>query len=476
MNNFTNNIVDNDKMFYVYSSELEGRLDPFYYQPSIRELEKKVRKQSSKKLRNYISKISSGATPSVQEEDKYYSDKENGIPFLRVQNLQTNGKINLEDVKYINLETHNKLLKRSQVAQHDLLVKITGVGRMAIASVAPDNFVGNTNQHMAVIKTDNKLTSEYLSSYLNLDFVEKLASRRATGGTRPALDYPALKSIPIIENIDFAQLVEAEKQKAIKEKEAKKLLNSIDDYLLEELGISIPERDNSLQSRKFIIDFIEVSGQRLDPFYNHPYYKIINDSIAKSPFTIKDFREVISFLESGSRPTGGVNSIEEGILSLGGEHVNDKCEVEVKTPKYIPNDYHSKINKTETKLFDILLVKDGATTGKIGIIEDQRYVRQNINEHVYIIRTDINPNYLVYLLHSPIGQVQLQREITGSTVTGLTKDALKKIKLPIPSLDKQTEIALHIKNIRNKAKQIQEEANNILNQAKLDLQNSLLNK
>ena len=59
-------------------------------------------------------------------------------------------------------------LKRSQVKGGDLLVKITGVGRMAVASVAPDGFVGNTNQHMAVIRTDSKEVSTILASYLLL--------------------------------------------------------------------------------------------------------------------------------------------------------------------------------------------------------------------------------------------------------------------------------------------------------------------
>ena len=54
------------------------------------------------------------------------------------------------------------LLQRSQVAEGDLLVKITGVGRMAVASVAPKDFIGNTNQHMVVIKTGDASISYYV--------------------------------------------------------------------------------------------------------------------------------------------------------------------------------------------------------------------------------------------------------------------------------------------------------------------------
>jgi hypothetical protein len=212
MNIKLSNKVNSERIFLVNHSQLEGRLEPEYYVPSLRKLEEKLRKQSIHKLRHFIKGIAGGATPSTTKKDKYYSDKKNGIPFLRVQNLQTNGKLNFDNLKYINGKTHNDYLKRSQVSSGDLLIKITGVGRMAIASVAPDTpkgFEGNTNQHIVVIKTASREISEYLASYLNLDIVEKLASRRATGATRPALDYQALKSLPIIEHIDFEIIEEA---------------------------------------------------------------------------------------------------------------------------------------------------------------------------------------------------------------------------------------------------------------------------
>ncbi len=187
--------MESNNIFLVTRSEVEGRFEAEFYRPSIRLLENKVRAKSKKKLKDFCTRMASGATPPVTEEDTYYSDIENGVPFLRVQNLQTNGELSLKDVKHINKYTNDTMLKRSQVSEFDLLVKITGVGRMAIASVAPEGFKGNTNQHMVVIKTAQRDMSRYLARYLNLDMVEKLATRRATGATRPALDYPALKSL-----------------------------------------------------------------------------------------------------------------------------------------------------------------------------------------------------------------------------------------------------------------------------------------
>ena len=224
--------LDSEKCFILQKSELEKRLDPFYYLPSIKELDKKVVQAGAKPLRYFIESLSSGATPKTSEKEKYYSDEADGIPFLRVQNLSPTGFLKLDNCKYINEETHNNYLKRSQVEGGDLLVKITGVGRMAVASVAPDGFVGNTNQHMVVIKTKDRETSEILAAYLNTDIGEMLASRRATGGTRPALDYPALLSIPIIFDTKILDIYKkAINSKKQKEKQAKELLESIDTYL-----------------------------------------------------------------------------------------------------------------------------------------------------------------------------------------------------------------------------------------------------
>src|SRR3990172_3055972 len=271
MNGFTlSPTLNKNKVFLLQKSEVEKRLDPFYYVPSLVELERKVLAKHPKKLRDYVVSLSSGATPKTTESEKYYSEKENGIPFLRVQNLSPTGVLEFEDCKYINKETHEGYLKRSQVFENDLLIKITGVGRMAVASVAPANFEGNINQHIVVIRTKDKQTSETLAAFLNSDIGEKLATRRSTGGTRPALDYPALLSIPILNDKRVLEItkkvIELKKRNEI---EAENILGEIDKYLMKELGITLPAPpENFLKNRMFKSSIKSVSGNRFDPFYH----------------------------------------------------------------------------------------------------------------------------------------------------------------------------------------------------------------
>ena len=475
----SNTNLNPNRVFILQKSELEKRFDPFYYIPELVELEKKVLSKQPKKLRDYVKSIASGATPKTTEVEKYYSNAENGKPFLRVQNLSPTGILEFDDCKYINEETHNGMLKRSQVSAGDLLVKITGVGRMAVASVAPENFEGNINQHVCVIKTGSKEISETLAAYLNSDIAEKLASRRSTGGTRPALDYPALLSIPIIEDkriLELTKKVVAKKKQ--NEAEAERLLESINDYLLGELGINLPEPPvNTLKNRMFTVSLKEISENRFDPFYHQVYFNEVESSIKSSKFNSNTLKNTLSFIESGSRPKGGASINSDGILSLGGEHVNNFCEIEVKKAKYIPFEYHHNIISTETKLFDILFVKDGATTGKVGMINNVEYAGQNINEHVFLLRTvpTVNVFYLVNYLNSKSAQIIIQKLIAGATVTGITKDALKSLLVPLPPIEKQKQIAEHISEIREQAQRLKDQTAEALKEASKEIENVLLN-
>jgi hypothetical protein len=283
-------------IFLAKFSEFTGnRWDSFYHRPELVALEKQIQKATSKRLRDFTLRMSGGATPSTKEAETHYTENADGILFIRVQNLSTTGILNLVDCKRISRSTHEGLLARSQLSGGELLVKITGVGRMAIASVVPENFEGNINQHIVAIRTGNIAVSETLAAYLNLDIAERLASRHATGGTRPALDYPALLSLPVVFDERIPQLIQiAIKNYQQKNSEARKMLDSIDAVLLAELGITPqPEPPNEIENRIFITKFSETTGQRFDSSFHHPSYRHLTSAIEKKSHV--RLGEVVSF-------------------------------------------------------------------------------------------------------------------------------------------------------------------------------------
>lgn len=474
MSSFTiSNTLNKNRVFILQKSELEKRLDPFYYVPELLELERNVLAKKPKKLRNYVVSIASGATPKTTESEKYYAVKENGIPFLRVQNLSPTGVLEFDDCKYINEETHNGMLKRSQVSAGDLLVKITGVGRMAVASVAPEGFEGNINQHVCVIKTGSKEISETLAAFLNSDIGEKLASRRSTGGTRPALDYPALLSIPIIEDKRILEITsKVVKQKIQNEAEAEKILSSIDDYLLKELGIKLPElTENTLKNRMFTRSLSNIVNKRVDPFYHQD--KFINNltAISNGKYPVKQLREIISGnLIKGSLPKQDDKDGDYSVVQINSINADGTIALDdLLTAKNI----FSKQQKL--KIGDVLVVITGATIGKIAFwnYQGDYFLGGDI---VKFQTNSLSDNAFVYhFLRCSLMQTEIKRNITGATNGHLAPEDISHLPIPVPPLIKQKEIADHIIGIRQQAQKLKDKTKELLKKASEEIEKILLN-
>lgn len=441
-----------ENIFYTKFSEISSsRFDSFFYIPEIVELENKVKKVSTKKLKDFVISVSSGATPKKSIKNEYYSeDEKDGIPFLRVQNLTKYGKIDFDGLKFITKDTHQKMLKRSQVKEDDLLIKITGVGRMAIASVPEKGFVGNTNQHMVVIKTKDRKTSETLATYLNLDIAEKLASRRATGGTRPALDYPALLSIPVIydENI-VSKLSDAYKQKEQKEKDAQNKLDSIDKYLLTELGIEpFCNQKESLEDRVFFRKFSELSGDRLDSVWQLDLKYCISSCIYENKYLHQ-----LAKVSKGQSITSS-QVIQGDYPVIGGGQ----------SSPYTHNEYNQDENV-------ITVSASGAYSGYVWlhnykIFASDCSVIRSKEENI------VTTKYLFEILK--LKQSEIYKLQKGAGQPHVYANDLEKLLVPLPPIEIQNKIANYIQNLRDDAQALKNEAIQIFEDAKKEVEKMIL--
>jgi restriction endonuclease S subunit len=464
--------IDKNKVFLVNKSQIEKRLDPFYYVPELMELEEKVWQKNPQKLIHYAKAVSSGATPKTTESEKYYTDKENGIPFLRVQNLTSAGRLKLDNVKFINEETHNGMLARSKVKEGDLLIKITGVGRMAVSSVAPEGFEGNVNQHMVVMKTDSPETSKILAAFLNSDIGEKLASRRATGGTRPALDYPALLSVPIIYDERILKITEAAvRKKEAKEQQAKDLLASIDDYLLGELGIiTLPEKIGELEKRIFTVNYSDATGKRWDSYYHQAFFTDTLTAVQAGKFNCGKLSETIEgYLVKGRLPKAEEKEGRCHVVQI--NSINNDGTINTDELLTAKNIFTKDQQLLEN---DILVVITGATIGKIAFwnLKGEYFLGGDIVK--FQTAVNIDPYYVFNYLLSPPARIQIKRNITGATNGHLAPIDVKNIVIPLPPPKKQTEIANHIRQIREQARQLKQEAVKELEKASQEVEGLIL--
>lgn len=163
--------------------------------------------------------FSNGATPRGAN---YPSG---GIPFLRIQNIAKN-RLDLDDVVFIDKETHEGLLKRSQLKPRDVLITITG--RIGTSAVVPKTLsVANINQHIVRARLHSKsINPYYLSVFLNSPAGLLQTERESYGTTRDALPYYVLRRVIIPDaSEDLQKSIEAKIHEAESaERRAKTLL------------------------------------------------------------------------------------------------------------------------------------------------------------------------------------------------------------------------------------------------------------
>ncbi|VVH58112.1 Type I restriction-modification system, specificity subunit S (EC [uncultured Gammaproteobacteria bacterium] len=463
--------VDPNKIFLTKFSELEGRFDPTMslYQKTIQNL-----KYTSQSLGSILKcNPQYGANESGVERKSKYE-----VRYIRITDIDNNGLLKNNKLG----KTANTIEKQYLLNYNDLLLARSGsVGRAYLHKETNKNniFAGYL---IRFVIDSKKVNPDYIFNYMQLRFYKEWVNAIQRTVAQPninAEEYKNLK-IPIppknIQAEIVAKMNTAYQNKQSKEAEAQELLNSIDTYLLAGLEIDLPApTDSSLTARIFTKKLSEIADGRFDAeYYQSKYIDFEKSLIEKGGYVF--FKELLQMLESGSRPTGGVGNIVSGILSFGGSHVSSDGYIDTSKAKYIPIEYHQKHLITTTKINDLLLVKDGATTGKIAIIHEKKHENQNINEHVFLIRLkdNVNPIYLLSYLKSSFGNMQIKREITGATVTGLTKDVVNTLKIPLPPLEKQNQIAERISRIRQQAKQLQAEAKAELEQAKQVVENMIL--
>lgn len=102
-------------------------------------------------------------------------------------------------------------------------------------------------------------------------------------------------------------------------------------------------------------------------------------------------------------------------------------------------------NRSNLEVNDILFSGTG-TVGRTAIVQ-QPPSNWNIKEGVYVIKPDtnkINPIYLLYLLQSDVIKKKYEGKIVGSPVISLPMYELRKLLIPIPSLEVQEQIVSYL--------------------------------
>ena len=466
--------IDHNKIFIVQRSEIEGRLDP--------------------KMALYNRKVQNSLYPKVRLKDiivckPQYGAGEPGIErkdvtearYIRITDIDENGLISHEDLG----ATANFIDDKYILQENDILIARSGntVGKAYIHKAAPYNcfFAGYL---IRFIIDKQKALPDYIFTYTQLNAYKEWVKAIQRPSGQPNINSEEYQSLEIpLPGIDKQQEVvdiinSAYLQRKQKESEAQKLLDSIDTYILNELGITLPEIKTDLKSRIFLVNRSELEA-RLDPYYSQEYYKEAFNALARGNYPLYSIKSLSSLITSGITPKSGgeayTDDKETGIPFIRSGNIDINGNFDFEDLLYLKPEIHESIMKSsQVHKNDLMIAIVGATIGQVGIFLDER--EANINQAIALVRLK-NGNdvqYVKELIKSQVGQLSLNRLKRPVARANINLEEISTIKIPLPPFTKQQEIANHIYAIRQQAKQLQEEGKAILENAKKEVEQMII--
>jgi len=457
--------------FAIYSDKIEGRYDPHFYRPEFYKLGNNLKNNNHKLLGDVIEFSS-----ETWDQKGIF---ENEFPYIEISEINTiSGEIqNILYCKKSAAPSRAKMIVR----ENDIIVSTTRPNRGAIALIdkEKDGFIASTG--FAILRKPKvNIDKNYLLFFLRTQLSLNQMLQKSSGGNYPAITTEELKQIiiPIPSKQTQAKIIQLMGQayvlKKSKEAEAQKLLDSINDYVLDELGIKLPE----LKDKMCFVTDSQETMRRADPYYFLPKYKELYKSINNYK-NIKLLKDIVEELDYGLMPTQDyAKSEKDGVSMIRVTNIMQNGSIDMSDVKYIPFDT-PKLDKKRVKENDILMVQCGSTTGKIAVVPKE-YRDYTFGSFSFVIRGKkeiVNQFYLFAILLNNLIQEQIKHTWNIVTVRPNTsKPNVENLLIPLPLLEIQNIIAEEVKNRQSKAKQLQEEAKELLSKAKQEVEKLILGK
>lgn len=445
--------------FRIKASEAQGRrLDPEYHH-ALRRTRIRSTYPSAKLLS--LSYFRTGGTPSTAHPE-YWNGS---IPWVSAKDFKAFRFEDSEDhvtelalaestTCYVNRPAV-LMVSRSGILQHTLPVMVT-------------HKPTTINQDIKAFFPDDRVSVDYLGAFFDVFGSRLLPLVCKSGATVQSLNTEQLMDLsiplpPLPEQRKIvAELDVAYAAKRAADEKATKLLASIDDMVLNELGISkLPKPDSSLSARIFTVPAREVHNGRLDPIayqsMRRQFYKNVREGTYETVRLGKvvdvdrcqtDSLDGLTYVGleniNGSdgtfSPTGGKESISTAVLFRKGE---------ILFPKLRPY-----LNKVWLADFD------GAAS----------------TEFFPLIPTGASAEYLiVYLRLTQVASV-MTLLMTGNTLPRVQLEDVLSLPVPIPPRPVQDHIASTASSIRAEACKLKADATAALDAAKGKIEEELIRK
>lgn len=318
-----------------------------------------------------------------------------GTPIITVEHLGEN-KILHHNLPLVGDDDRNRLIKYTLKEGDIVFSRVGSVDRRAYVNKKEDGWMFS-GRCLRVRANDKLVNSKYLSFYFGQESFKETIRMVAVGATMPSINTTILSEVEI-------KLPPLPEQQAIAE-----VLSSLDDK------IDLLHRQN------------KTLEQLAETLFRQWFVEEAEDS-----WEVGRLGDIISVIESGSRPKGGIDpELKIGIPSIGAENINGIGVYDFSKTKFITEEFFRTMRRGIINDYDVLIYKDGAYVGRKGMFGNGfPYSKATVNEHVFILRSNekVNQFFLYFLLQ----QEELEQLNANSAQPGLNQESMKSFEIIIP--------------------------------------------
>lgn len=319
-----------------------------------------------------------------------------------------------------------------------------------------------------VLRVKNNYDISFVLSVLCSDIYIKYMLSKGRGATpsrlrlirddMAKLNFPGL---PIQEQkILSKQYTLALDGKIKKKAEANKLLGSIDDYVLNELGIKAPEIKRDMV---FEVMSDKIENNRIGAEYWQPFLENIEQIIGKSKYKTQKLKDFITKIHYGASTSNAY--VDSGIPLL--RILNLKPNyVDLSDVVYLPENFHKELGNAFVKTGDLLISRSG-TVGIVSVVpkEADGFAFGSFMIK-FCLNDEINKEFVSIWLNNKLNKLLTEREKIGAIQGNITIGTIENFDIPVPPLAIQNKIVEKINSYYFQAQKSKDEAHNNLQKAK----------
>ena len=407
------------------------------------------------RLMDCASVISKGTTPKGGK-DAYLKE---GVNFLRIENLNDDGSINLSNISHISVEEHEGNLKRSILKEGDLLISIAGtLGKVGFVTKA--DLPMNTNQAIAFVRLHKDIfDNKYLKYAIESPFVnaELLTKTKVTSIPNLTLEIISNCLIPLPPTL-------AEQQRIVNRIET--MFAKLDQAQEKAQAVL-----DSFETRKAAILHKAFTGQLTANW--RKANGVPDDSWEEKKISDCCIPRAGYAFDSKKFTTVGFQIIRMGNLYAG------ELDLSRNPVYYSENDLDDSIKKRALIADGDILITLTGTKYKRDYGYAVRIDNPNdllVNQRILCLtpKNEIKTNYLLYYLHSNMFRdVFFSNETGGVNQGNVSSKFVESISFRMPSLPEQQEIVRILDAVLEKETRAKEAAQTVLDQIAL-LKKSIL--